>query len=106
MSKHTPGPWHIKYYLDCQHIVSNEGLGRSVASNDRNDDEDDANAKLIAAAPDMLEALEVALGILGDEPHSDYPHCTPEDCAACQIEAAISKAHGVSHVNERQDRSA
>lgn len=92
MSKHTPGPWHIKYYLDCQHIVSNEGLGRSVASNDRNDDEDDANAKLIAAAPDMLEALKVALIALGDEPHSYFPLCTSDDCAACTIEAAIALA--------------
>jgi hypothetical protein len=62
--------------------------------------EDAANAERIFVQREQLsetltvaiEALKVALIALGDEPHSDYPHCTSEDCAACKIEAAIKLA--------------
>lgn len=75
MSKHTPGPWKTElvrhapiakefgvYRLfDCKH--------RNIALIERRFDspetarEANANANLIAAAPDLLEALEAVLSV-------------------------------------------
>ena len=49
--------------------------------------EDFANARLIAAAPDLLEALEYCLDCLGDE------FALPSDCQST-ARAAIAKARG------------
>lgn len=63
MSKHTPGPWlavpdgsNWNVVVPAQSgfdhfVVGNEGLYRCDGS-------DEANARLIAAAPDMLAALK------------------------------------------------
>lgn len=66
MTEHTPGPWHID---PCGDILStsvqnmddqkDNGLICALCS-DRCRDENIANARLIAAAPDMLKALERA----------------------------------------------
>ena len=61
MSKHTPGPWRYQEGSDpYTHIVraGETGLGRFVVQcgQSRNGSEE-ANARLIAAAPEMLEAL-------------------------------------------------
>lgn len=65
MSKHTPGPWVVDGYeispksnmelATCSVLPMdwNEGRSRHVHG-----DESEANAKLIAAAPDLLEALD------------------------------------------------
>jgi hypothetical protein len=63
-AKHTPGPWHLRPEIvtqdfwngDLKRIVSEQGT--SVGLVDTRDDYDKANAALIAAAPEMLEALE------------------------------------------------
>lgn len=71
MSAHTPGPWrvgitgHAVYQVNepelrvalCSDLEENGG--RSVEK---------ANARLIAAAPDLLEALELAVGCLENLP--------------------------------------
>lgn len=56
----TPGPWRVyppghcvPYYDVCDRIVSDNPSGRSA-----NDGPSDADAALIAAAPDLLESLE------------------------------------------------
>jgi hypothetical protein len=58
MSEHTPGPWRVEKFNDTKSwsIYANGGT-HSLASI-----RDAANARLIAAAPDMLEALTNALG--------------------------------------------
>lgn len=67
-TKHTPGPWHaVKYARSNAYCITLTpgnangdianvlfGLGASVS------DEVGANARLIAAAPDLLEALMAA----------------------------------------------
>jgi len=78
MSKHTPGPWHIDFSdfgtdTDSRGIPISDGggliadvapLGGRVGDlclaswHNFGDDEDIANASLIAAAPDLLAALE------------------------------------------------
>ena len=65
MSKHTPGPWNDKS-LDGSQWGVYSADGRSVAQaqqitplpSDRTQIERTANARLIAAAPELLEALK------------------------------------------------
>jgi hypothetical protein len=79
MSKRTPGPWVIR---------QNDGY---IKSNDRvvcklydvpihGGDQKQGNAKLIAAAPDLLEALKelVELKKMKDEA-GEYPESLPSD---------------------------
>ena len=103
MSGHTPGPWSYRTqphddwgvvragrYIICQardprvdHLDLNEYRRTKV-------DPFEANARLIAAAPDLLEALESAVGameVLGHPP--DYG-------ALRKAKAAIAKARGES----------
>ena len=56
MSKYTPGPWIDNYFDDTQ-ICINSGyeLVAVVYSYDEKKEEGNANARLIAAAPDLLE---------------------------------------------------
>jgi hypothetical protein len=57
---HTPAPWQVDYSGNC-HIGITDKNERTIAfCNLQNEDgdEDEANAKLIAAAPDLLEALQ------------------------------------------------
>ena len=72
--KHTPGPWRVVIdddgnplsgrpsveasdELDCA-IVHSDGFIQEYWRSARGDKEIHANARLIAAAPDMLEALQ------------------------------------------------
>lgn len=56
MSKHTPGPWHY----DARHalIMSNRAPIAKVFGTPTDTDEEVSNGRLLAAAPDLLEALE------------------------------------------------
>jgi hypothetical protein len=61
---HTPGPWH---WTDAEELMSPSGA--VISSTDYEGmwfsryekKEDEANAKLIAAAPELLEALKWAM---------------------------------------------
>jgi len=64
---HTPGPWSVEKYkepynnhLYTYHVLNEESL--IVAKCGTGDFEIPDNARLIAAAPEMLEALEAVLG--------------------------------------------
>lgn len=68
MSNHTPGPWTVR-------PIPNPGLvGHTGYAIDFNEDQEqvvdfvyeEADARLIAAAPELLEALEMAMEI-GDQ---------------------------------------
>lgn len=92
---HTPGPWKVapKGYLsicpvtDCGNlgtaIASAVGDGVVVAGTNCNDDRE-ANARLIAAAPGLLAALKEAL------PALDYCNAKKADVAR----ATIAEAEG------------
>ena len=86
-AKHTPGPWRDGtegnfriYGRDGQDVA--EALPRVL-----NTREWRANARLIAAAPDLLEALKELQPFFEGEHHPDHPHCR-------QMRAAIAKAEG------------
>ena len=64
MAEHTPGPWKVegsKKYPEHHSVSSDEWSGLAIVFTSGSwvdDPEGLANAHLIAAAPDMLEALE------------------------------------------------
>jgi len=73
MSKHTPGPWEIKAHSDLcyrnisgpEHLALAQVVWR-VEEEDRSPD-CEANAHLIAAAPELLEALEKVYTDMNDD---------------------------------------
>lgn len=88
-AQHTPGPWRLEH-RGSTFIVDKPGDGyitRDVCRMDASTMSAlarEANARLIAAAPDLLSALVLARKKLEEEGY--FP--TPE------IEAAIAKATG------------
>ncbi len=89
MSAHTPGPWHASKAGHHTIWAANEVLITDCDTLDPRQpptDQTQANARLIAAAPLMLEALE---NIENDNEH--MPSTAWE-----LIQAAIAKARGLS----------
>ncbi len=84
MAEHTPGPWRVEKYVSAVGMYCIvEPHGRSLAFTDIRANEADAN--LLAAAPDLLEACKRALR---DMTEWDGDELIP------LIEAAIAKAEG------------
>lgn len=63
-TKHTKGDWNVTSYNDLQYSISTSAHGYD--EREISDEEDQANARLIAAAPDMLKALINAHDALKD----------------------------------------
>ena len=95
MDKHTPGPWSVKKHFsewligDGNYLIATTAgspahLGRASAERDA------ANARLIAAAPDLLKALEDCVAVM-DRELAGLKVIQPEFSAA---RAAIAKATG------------
>lgn len=93
VSGHTPGPWE---WMDTSDHMSLKGLiailgGTHYVCSDSGADpvvrsaEDGPNARLIAAAPDLLRAAQFSL---------DHDCCAPSCPAQKLIAAAIAKAEG------------
>lgn len=90
--KHTPGPWELGIDDHLQEVTSLDGVVCQLyeygeikpAKRMRNSE---ANARLIAAAPDLLEAC---INVTG-EPAADMPYTTYE-----KLLQAIKKATGES----------
>lgn len=95
-ASHTPGPWHLSSdpYDDGTpyfQIVAGDGFFGDVVEPrgfKLNEIMTEADARLIAAAPDLLHALEMVRDANRDDPH------IPQ-IALATIEAAIAKATGV-----------
>lgn len=98
MSKHTPGPW---VHLGCGDIVQKaedySGDIKDIAAVYLTlGDEDEANARLIVAAPELLEMLCTALPFIEDaelDPAYKAGHVAE---ISKQIRALIAKATGKS----------
>ena len=93
MSQHTPGPWAV----DGDDALWVNAIGREhepvicdIVPRDADafTDEDEANARLMAAAPELLEACRDALLVMS-------AHACPAPKTIAFIEAAIAKATGV-----------
>lgn len=60
MSKHTPGPWYVGGPTEyCFQLAIEPSIGAAYGGGE----EVQANARLIAAAPEMLAALDYALAV-------------------------------------------
>lgn len=94
--KHTPGPWAASSWGkagDGEWMVETESVDQMICET-----LSEANAKFIAAAPEMLEALE-GLADLGPLDGSDRTDAmchvgiaTVDKCAECQRHIAARKA--------------
>lgn len=97
-TQHTPGPWRIEQYTNASVrdgerirasnnlITVNEVWGASLS-------ECDANYRLIAAAPELLEACKQLLEAYFEEHYAIGGH-EAVGCTYCDALAAIAKAEG------------
>jgi hypothetical protein len=106
-AKHTPGPWaaevpppeaytdlDIHLDADITHWIADTRANGEVLGhvNRTARGEQDANALLIAAAPDLLQALKETLAYWDSCGFSD---CEPDcECIVQSVQAAIAKAEG------------
>lgn len=96
-AKHTPGPWHHSGGFDnYEGVFAQSGLVASLDGNARRF----ANARLIAAAPDLLDELEKAhriirnaLAVMNAEQKLQWGELN---------EAAGVAGEGVTRANERE----
>jgi hypothetical protein len=114
MSGHTPGPWRVTddapTIIQCDYRSIGSSGGALIASAMGNDSsgfyvsesESLANARLIAAAPELLEALKAVLPYVVSETleHCDGNKCREQWCIGCSGEdeatAAVDKARAAS----------
>ena len=106
MNKHTPGPWIsdgetidlFDFELENRRFwISADGMviGYVDGFGNKDNEERKANARLIAAAPDLLEALQLAMPVL-ESMRKQWPRCTHDDSLDLlqTARAAIAKATG------------
>ena len=98
MSKHTPGPWRN----DCFMVLAPPNVGnykgREICHTGGHDirdgNESEANARLIAAAPDLLAACEQLMEYLKLLPLDENNDAAWASNAPQLARAAIAKAKG------------
>lgn len=83
------------HYRDDHSSVDNVSLVSSHFWRDMNDDEAKANARLIASAPELLEALKAMVKEFGYDVVHPYGLVHDEHAAIQSAIAAIAKAEGV-----------
>ena len=91
-AKHTPGPWQWTQHFDPTISIYKDGFGQIARLYDSSAGTGKANARLIAAAPDLLDALKALTHSLDVE---DLVHDDQRSSFAAAI-AAIAKATGGS----------
>lgn len=108
-TKHTMGPWHIGYYGEMERPIIKRGALSlaeilSLSDGPKSRAQVEANARLIASAPDLLAALKethgalvAALQVLAecDAIKADDLKSVP-DGGGYRARAVISKAEGTT----------
>lgn len=97
MSKHTPAPWREFRDGDSHDIIGPDGTHIATMEPRNGFDpraEQDADARLIALAPRMLEALEDANALLGEILRTIADNDTADNIGECthRIDAIIKGA--------------
>ena len=88
---HTPGPWHVDVTDADADVHSGFGMVACTVGHPSNqDDEGRSNARLIAAAPELLAALESIAGI-PQHPRDDARNLYFLAVAKSEARAAIAK---------------
>lgn len=87
MSKHTPGPWFVGF-LERTICTGSENGPVLYRVNPHPRPLSEADARLIAAAPELLEALQAMLAVYGHDGHFHPPALAATRAAR----AAIAKA--------------
>lgn len=103
-AKHTPGPWFVPtpsqdafgdYVIQSG---SNGGYGVIATTNPKGIEHPEANARLIAAAPDLLAACKAAYEVIHQDaltdPADKSPEYNPMIKLAAQLRNAITQAEG------------
>lgn len=102
MTEHTKGPWtielvgtqpYVRMFVGKVGLPNETGFARFSVQPYTDTKKALANAKLIAAAPDLLEALQFALPIM--ESLSGFENGVYQ-CDLMKMRAAIAKAKGGS----------
>lgn len=98
MSAHSPGPWEVRFFRSKSHRIDAPDWNELAVVYGNEDDDLDrqgrANARLIAAAPELLAAVREFLAGHAFETQSSGGGCP---CHACGTgRAAIAKAEGRS----------
>lgn len=98
---HTPGPWSAHqrtvrmYHLQGYPIGSDPLGGATVAVTSASIAGDaQANARLIAAAPDLLAAAQAVSRAMEEEEFEGYVPVTEHEELHSRLDAAIAKAKG------------
>ena len=87
--KHTPGPWRLGYVDHTGATIrTGDAAQLAIATATGARPELEANARLIAVAPELLEAAELAL--------KQMEALAPQLSTASYLRAAIAKAMGES----------
>jgi hypothetical protein len=106
MANSTPGPWKMRDdreveimlcgidgVSDWVHAVDDKGANVAGCYG-RSYEENAANARLIAAAPDLLAALRDVLEVLEWKLHPEWDGSATPESAIGKARAAIAKATG------------
>ena len=109
---HTPGPWRAAFSpgweprrdesdeeICCLPHMSFDavdifGPKRKIGPNNCSWEEFEANARLIAAAPEMLSSLRELLDIITEHDKLQYPKGSPIDRTVTRARQIIAKAEG------------
>lgn len=100
--KHTPGPWRYERAInpdgshtrDGEHWISSAAgcIDIAITAKDYRVEAQEANARLIAAAPELLAALEDLLSSAYVNDYGDW--ALPSGFGMDRVHAAIAKARG------------
>jgi hypothetical protein len=89
MAKHTPAPWRYEYADGyCGEIIAANGKFVCTFT----DEPSESDARLLAAAPELLEALIECERYGGGYTNCDQSYLPPT--VRAQIQTAIAKARG------------
>lgn len=104
MSKHTPGPWEANGYHIRQRVTGTRSIAEVAYTGPHHTPPheypkscrlvDEANARLIAAAPDLLEALKKCAAVIGAPQEGHWATDDEVNDAYDSAVAAIAKAKG------------
>ena len=97
--KHTPGSWKTQPHISLDRLEIRDADGRRIAECamdfPMSAKTHDANARLIAAAPELLAALEVAKQFIQNGIEYGYINTPEDEGVLAMIKKAVRKAKGI-----------